>query len=397
MKRLRKIAHLAFVWTSVCLLLIDPATACKLRNRRCCCPCECPPIACEAAAPVVSAEAALPIASAQAAIGAGQLPPTPLAADSRPVAPTQPAARGPLGLPSAVRPSLADRGPTTPVHLSPARSNEPQIVEPTIAPAALSTATRQPASAAPPTATEIAPPAVAADNRPTEARGVEPPAPLPANLQQRQAVDSTVTSAPATSGPDATPPVASTSVTPSTPSAARRSDDMPPMPVADSPVVSPPKTPTKPESSTPAAPVVPPAFPPVADDPFAPPAPAVATPKNTETHEDDPFAPLKPATQSEAKPVAPIAAEPTMKRIDPLQLGPDGQLPARQWSDSSGQFQVKGRLLLILDGKVRLLKETGRTTTVPTERLSEGDRAYVEEVISRYGKDLAKLGELAAG
>jgi hypothetical protein len=57
---------------------------------------------------------------------------------------------------------------------------------------------------------------------------------------------------------------------------------------------------------------------------------------------------------------------------------------------------VKGQLILILEGKVRLLKETGRTTTVPLSRLSEGDRQYVEEVISRYGTDLSQLGQLAA-
>jgi hypothetical protein len=123
----------------------------------------------------------------------------------------------------------------------------------------------------------------------------------------------------------------------------------------------------------------------------------VATPKAAESHDDDPFAPLTPATPPEAKPTAPIAAEPTMKRVDPLPPGADGQLPSRRWSDNSGQFQVQARLLLILDGKVRLLKESGRTTTVPTERLSDADRAYVEEVISRYGKDLTKLSELAAG
>jgi hypothetical protein len=68
----------------------------------------------------------------------------------------------------------------------------------------------------------------------------------------------------------------------------------------------------------------------------------------------------------------------------------------RQWVDNSGEFRVKGRLILILEGKVRLLKETGRTTTVPMERLSDADRRYVEEVISRYGTDLEQLDKLAA-
>jgi hypothetical protein len=42
-----------------------------------------------------------------------------------------------------------------------------------------------------------------------------------------------------------------------------------------------------------------------------------------------------------------------------------------------------------MDGKVRILKETGRTTTVSLERLSAADRAYVEQLLVRYGSDLA--------
>jgi hypothetical protein len=68
----------------------------------------------------------------------------------------------------------------------------------------------------------------------------------------------------------------------------------------------------------------------------------------------------------------------------------------RQWVDDTGTFRVKGQLILILEGKVRLLKETGRTTTVPLTRLSAADRQYVEDVISRYGTDLTQLGQLAA-
>jgi hypothetical protein len=71
-------------------------------------------------------------------------------------------------------------------------------------------------------------------------------------------------------------------------------------------------------------------------------------------------------------------------------------LPDRHWVDNTGDFQIRGRLILILDGKVRILKETGRTTTVPLSRLSPADREYVEQVISRYGEDLTQLSKLAA-
>jgi exonuclease VII small subunit len=71
-------------------------------------------------------------------------------------------------------------------------------------------------------------------------------------------------------------------------------------------------------------------------------------------------------------------------------LMPDdhGRLPMRQWSDNSGQFRVTACLSLILDGKVRLLKESGRTTTVPTERLSDLDQQYVVDVVEIYGTGL---------
>jgi hypothetical protein len=73
---------------------------------------------------------------------------------------------------------------------------------------------------------------------------------------------------------------------------------------------------------------------------------------------------------------------------DPFKISAEGHLPLRIWSDNSGGFQVNGRLIAILDGKVRILKETGRTTTVPMNRLSKADREYVDEVIGRYGTDL---------
>ena len=101
--------------------------------------------------------------------------------------------------------------------------------------------------------------------------------------------------------------------------------------------------------------------------------------------------------QPQSKPSAPLAAEPTtLKFADSLVPGSDGRLPIRDWSDDSGTFRVRAKLVLILEGKVRLLKETGRTTTVPVDRLSANDQAYVNEVITRYGQDLTKLDQLAA-
>jgi hypothetical protein len=104
--------------------------------------------------------------------------------------------------------------------------------------------------------------------------------------------------------------------------------------------------------------------------------------------------PTTPAGQRE--PIAPPVKKTSTPATDPLRISANGQLPLRQWRDDTGVFQIQARLILILDGKVRLLKETGRTTTVPMDRLSHEDRAYVEAVVERYGKDLTQLGKVAA-
>ena len=68
--------------------------------------------------------------------------------------------------------------------------------------------------------------------------------------------------------------------------------------------------------------------------------------------------------------------------------------PMRLWRDDSGEFEVRGKLVLILDGKVRLLKETGKYTTVPLDRLSPADLSYVRQHASAM---LAKLTAQADG
>jgi hypothetical protein len=147
-----------------------------------------------------------------------------------------------------------------------------------------------------------------------------------------------------------------------------------------------------PAVAQPAKPVATPEFPAVIDDPFAPLVSPNPVPAKTEQHADDPFAPL-PAKE---QPAAPQVVEPTLKKSDLLAPGADGRLPLRQWTDNSGTFNVKAKLVLILDGKVRLLKETGRTTTVAITKLSKADQTYIAEAIERYGEDLAKLHQLAS-
>jgi hypothetical protein len=58
----------------------------------------------------------------------------------------------------------------------------------------------------------------------------------------------------------------------------------------------------------------------------------------------------------------------------------------RRWVDDTGSFAVDARLIAVLDGKVRLLKSTGRTCTVPVERLSARDLEWVRNVQEQYGE-----------
>ena len=57
----------------------------------------------------------------------------------------------------------------------------------------------------------------------------------------------------------------------------------------------------------------------------------------------------------------------------------------RLWVDNTGEFKVEGKLTIIMPDKVRLLKPTGRTTTVPMSRLSKADLDYVQQIAAQYG------------
>lgn len=54
----------------------------------------------------------------------------------------------------------------------------------------------------------------------------------------------------------------------------------------------------------------------------------------------------------------------------------------REWVDNTGTFNCQARLVRFLDGKVQLLKDNGRTTTVSLSRLSENDIRFVERQAS---------------
>ena len=52
---------------------------------------------------------------------------------------------------------------------------------------------------------------------------------------------------------------------------------------------------------------------------------------------------------------------------------------SRTWSDQTGKFSVVAELVDFKDGKVRLKKEDGKVVTLPAEKLSDGDQAYLRE------------------
>ena len=125
----------------------------------------------------------------------------------------------------------------------------------------------------------------------------------------------------------------------------------------------------------------------------APAKPATAKPADSL---DDlfPAEPAKPAAPAPAADALPAPAAEKAKPAtddpfaDPFKISAEGRLPDRLWVDNTGTFQIEGRLIGVRNGQIRVLKETGRTTTVPVRRLSETDRRYVEDVVERYGSDL---------
>jgi hypothetical protein len=63
----------------------------------------------------------------------------------------------------------------------------------------------------------------------------------------------------------------------------------------------------------------------------------------------------------------------------------------RKWVDNTGRYSCQGRLVRFLDGKVQLLKDNGRTTTVPLYRLSALDLEFVNRQASAQSKIVDRL------
>ena len=69
--------------------------------------------------------------------------------------------------------------------------------------------------------------------------------------------------------------------------------------------------------------------------------------------------------------------------------------PSRAWRDDSGHHGTVGRLVEVHADRVRILKASGRHTTVPMSRLSRADRGHVAGVALALGRSAARAGETA--
>ena len=55
----------------------------------------------------------------------------------------------------------------------------------------------------------------------------------------------------------------------------------------------------------------------------------------------------------------------------------------RMWTDNTGSYKTRGRLVVIAKTHVRLLKDNGKYSTVPLERLSKADIDYVVAIAKK--------------
>jgi hypothetical protein len=152
-----------------------------------------------------------------------------------------------------------------------------------------------------------------------------------------------------------------------------------------------------PESTPPAATELPPAAEepaaPAADDLFEPSEPAAESAAPAETPSepagDDLFGPPAETAPAEEAPAEEAPAEEEDDLFGDAgtilrQPGGLASVELRGWIDNTGAHSCRGRMIKMLDGKVQLLKDNGRTTTVSLSRLSEADLAFVNRQASAH-------------
>jgi hypothetical protein len=114
-----------------------------------------------------------------------------------------------------------------------------------------------------------------------------------------------------------------------------------------------------------------------------------------------------PAGQDKSKPADKDKKEekPKTEEKDPLfgsapsilrEAGGLASNEMRLWTDNSGSYSCRGRLIRFYEGQVRLLKENGRTATVPLARLSTGDLEFVNRQASAQQAEVGKTAQSPA-
>ncbi|MDA0660500.1 MAG: SHD1 domain-containing protein [Planctomycetota bacterium] len=114
----------------------------------------------------------------------------------------------------------------------------------------------------------------------------------------------------------------------------------------------------------------------------------------------DPSTDAPSATPDEATPPAEDSAEDVLDGLGVGIAPPSNRgfvsvrergLTRRYWSDESGRFHTTGQLVSISAENVRILKDNGRYSTVPVNRLSRLDRAYVRALETDLGHPSAAI------
>lgn len=91
----------------------------------------------------------------------------------------------------------------------------------------------------------------------------------------------------------------------------------------------------------------------------------------------------EPAPAKESSDEAPANDKTEKAEDDPFAVLDTSPEPVRRWIDATGRHETIGRLVEVHPDRVRILKNNGRYTTVPLERLSRHDQSYVTQVGER--------------
>ena len=167
-----------------------------------------------------------------------------------------------------------------------------------------------------------------------------------------------------------------------------------------------PATSTPPAGTTPPATAIPPAASPT-DDLFGSPSKSETKAGTTTTTHKPADNTATPDAKPADKPASPPAGNDKDKKEDkksekdlfgalPSILRETGGLASnemRLWTDNTGNFSCRGRLVQVLNGHARLLKANGHTTTVVLGRLSARDLEFVNRQASAQHAEIVKTAQ----